>query len=70
MVDKWLVFCATQFFSAALGFYWGFAARMDPHHYNFIFMYIGGFFFSLGVFAITRWGYDRWKSKQKPRKRR
>ncbi|MDE1766531.1 MAG: hypothetical protein KGI27_09735 [Thaumarchaeota archaeon] len=70
MADKWLIFCATQFLSAAIGFYWGFAARTDPHHYNFIFMYVGGFFFSLGVFAITRWGYDRWKSKQKPRKRR
>jgi len=26
------------------------------------------FFFSLGVFAATRWGFDKWKKKQKPRK--
>jgi hypothetical protein len=35
-----------------------------------LFIYIGGFFFSLGVFAVTRWGYDRWKGKPKRGRRR
>ena len=64
MTDRWLAFCALQFVSGGLGFFWAFYTK------TIIFMVVGGFFFSLGVFAITRWGYDRWKSKQKPRKRR
>ncbi|HXX06081.1 MAG TPA: hypothetical protein VEJ68_04585 [Candidatus Bathyarchaeia archaeon] len=64
MTDKWLIFCITQFISAFLGFLWGFIMH------TIIFMYVGGFFFSLGTFAITRWGYDRWKAKQKPRRRK
>ncbi|MFZ1076612.1 MAG: hypothetical protein WAN47_04180 [Nitrosotalea sp.] len=64
MVDRWLAFCGLQFISGILGFLWSFYTRTP------IFMFVGGFFFSLGVFAITRWGYDRWKSKQKPRRRK
>ncbi|MGI0088255.1 MAG: hypothetical protein ACREBI_09920 [Nitrosotalea sp.] len=64
MVDRWLAFCVLQFVSGILGFFWSFYTRTP------IFMFVGGFFFSLGVFAITRWGYDRWKSKQKPRRRK
>jgi len=70
MVDKWLVFCITQFISGALGFFWGFQMRNTGPQYYLTFMYVGGFFFSLGVFAITRWGYERWKAKQKPRRRK
>ncbi|MGB9003894.1 MAG: hypothetical protein WCC52_08825 [Nitrosotalea sp.] len=64
MVDRWLAFCGLQFVSGTLGFIWSFYTRTP------VFMFVGGFFFSLGVFAITRWGYDRWKSKQKPRRRK
>jgi hypothetical protein len=33
-------------------------------------LFIAGFFFSLGVFAATRLGFDRWKAKHRPRRRR
>jgi hypothetical protein len=64
MVDKWAVFVITEFVSAALGFFWGL------YYGNFYFLYVGGFFFSLGAFSATRWGFDKWKNKQKPRRRR
>jgi hypothetical protein len=70
MVDKWLVFCISQFISGTLGFAWAFLMRNTPHFNYMLFMWVGGFFFSLGVFAITRWGFDRWKAKQKPRRRK
>ncbi len=59
LVDKWLVFVVLEFVSAALGFAYGFMTR------NVLYVYVGGFFFSLGVFALTRWGYDKWRGKQK-----
>ena len=62
MVDRWIVFVILEFVSAGIGFFWGFY-RGAP-----VFIFIGGFFFSLGVFAATRWGFDKWKQKQKPRK--
>lgn len=62
MVDRWLVFVVLEFVSAAIGFTWGFVANVPA------FMYVGGFFFSLGVFAATRWGFEKWKGKQKPRR--
>ena len=62
MVDKWAVFVILEFVSAVIGFFWGFYTGKA------LFLWIGGFFFSLGVFAATRWGFDRWKQKQKPRK--
>lgn len=62
MVDRWAVFVILEFVSAVIGFFWGFYTGKS------LFLWIGGFFFSLGVFAATRWGFDRWKQKQKPRK--
>jgi len=59
LVDRWLVLIFSQFVSATLGFVWGFATH------SVIFIYVGGFFFSLGCFAATRWGFDRWKAKKK-----
>jgi hypothetical protein len=64
MVDRWLVLVVSQFVSGITGFVWGIITG------GILFLYIGGFFFSLGVFAATRWGYDRWKAKQKQRQRR
>jgi hypothetical protein len=64
MVDRWLILVMTQFVSAAIGFTWGFVTG------GTLFIYVGGFFFALGVFAVTRWGYDRWKAKSKPKRRR
>ncbi|HYY65899.1 MAG TPA: hypothetical protein VE622_02080, partial [Nitrososphaeraceae archaeon] len=64
LVDKWLVFVILEFVSATIGFIWGLITG------GLLFLYIGGFFFSLGVFAATRWGYDRWKGKQRHRRRR
>ncbi|MDQ6864213.1 MAG: hypothetical protein M3044_10350 [Thermoproteota archaeon] len=64
MVDRWVVFVISEFVSAALGFVWGLYTR------SIIFLFIGGFFFSLGVFAATRLGYDRWKAKKRPVRRR
>jgi hypothetical protein len=64
MIDKWLVFVISQFVSGIIGFVWGIITG------GILFLYIGGFFFSLGVFAATRWGYDRWKAKQKKQQRR
>lgn len=64
MVDRWVVFVITEFVSAALGFFMGFKTG------NFIFMFVGGFFFSLGTFSATRWGFDKWKNKQKPKRRK
>jgi hypothetical protein len=64
LVDRWLVFVASQFVSAIIGFVWGLITG------GIIFIYVGGFFFSLGVFAVTRWGYDRWKSKKKKKGRK
>jgi hypothetical protein len=63
-VDKWLVFVISEFVSAAIGFIWGFVTH------SILFLYIGGFFFSFGVFAATRLGYDKWKEKQRQRRRR
>lgn len=64
MVDKWLVFVALEFVSAIIGFaFWAFV----DHH--FLFLLVGGFFFTLGTFGATRWGFDRWRGKNKPRKR-
>ena len=62
MVDRWIIFIILEFVSAAIGFTWGLITNTP------LFLYVGGFFFSLGVFAATRWGFDKWKNKQKPRK--
>ena len=59
MVDKWLVFVILEFVSAAIGFIWGMITG------GVLFVYVGGFFFSLGVFAATRWGFDRWRTKRR-----
>jgi hypothetical protein len=64
MVDKWLVFVLSEFISAAIAFFFAFVMR------SVFFIWIGGFFFSFGVFALTRWGFDRWKNKQKAKKKR
>ena len=64
LVDRWLIFVILEFVSGAIGFTWGYVTN------SLLFVYVGGFFFSLGVFAITRWGFDRWKGKEKPRRRR
>jgi hypothetical protein len=64
LVDKWLVFVILEFVSAALGFGWGLLTG------GVIFLYVGGFFFSLGVFAATRWGFDKWKGKHKNKLKR
>ena len=67
MVDRWLIFVISEFVSAALGFLWGFYTG------SVVFLWIGGFFFSLGVFAATRLGFDRWKAKQakaRPKRKR
>lgn len=64
MVDRWLVLIASQFVSATLGFVWGWITN------SLIFIIVGGFFFSMGVFAATRWGFDRWKAKDKQRRHR
>ena len=63
LVDRWLVFVILEFVSAAIGFAWG----LFTH--SILFLFIGGFFFSLGVFAATRLGFDRLKAKQRPRRR-
>ncbi|GBC72732.1 hypothetical protein HRbin04_00123 [archaeon HR04] len=52
-MDRWMVFIVSQFVSATLGFLWGVSTG------NLLFIYIGGLFFAIGVFAVTRWGYDR-----------
>lgn len=64
LVDKWLVFVALEFVSATIGFTWGLITG------GILFVYVGGFFFSLGVFALTRWGFDRWRKKKKKRTRK
>jgi hypothetical protein len=64
MVDKWLVLVISQFVSGITGFVWGIITG------GILFLYIGGFFFSLGVFAATRWGYDKWKAKQKQKQKK
>ncbi len=64
MVDRWLIFVILEFVSGAIGFLWGMLTGV------ILFVYVGGFFFSLGVFAITRWGFDRWKEKRKKSRRR
>lgn len=64
MVDRWLILVITQFVSGAIGFTWGMVTG------SVLFIFVGGFFFSLGVFAATRWGYDRWKGKEKGKQRR
>jgi len=64
MVDRWVVFVILEFVSATIGFAWGLFTG------SILFLYIGGFFFTLGVFAATRLGYDRWKAKRKPKRRR
>lgn len=53
-----------SFVSGAIGFIWGLITG------GTLFVYVGGFWFSLGVFAATRWGYDRWKGKGKQKKRK
>ena len=63
MADRWVVFVILEFVSAGLGFAWGIYTR------SLLFLFIGGFFFSLGVFAATRLGFDRWKAKKKARKK-
>ncbi len=57
-MDRWIVLVVSQFVSAILGFYWGIVTG------NLIFTYIGGFFFAIGVFALTRWSYDRFRSNK------
>lgn len=64
MVDRWLVLIVSQFISAAIGFSLGFATH------TILFIYVGGFFFSLGAFAATRWGFDKWRAKRKKLKLR
>jgi hypothetical protein len=64
LVDRWLVFVISEFVSAAIGFAWG----LFTH--SILFLFIAGFFFSLGVFAATRLGFDRWKAKHRPRPKR
>lgn len=64
MSDRWLVLVVLQFVSGAIGFIWGLLTN------TLLFLYIGGFFFSLGVFAATKWGHERWKAKDKSRNRR
>ena len=64
MVDKWLVFVVSEFVSAAIGFGLGFVMH------SYLFLWVGGFFFTFGVFAITRWGFDKWRNKQKAKRRR
>ncbi|MEO9307832.1 MAG: hypothetical protein ABI342_05945 [Nitrososphaera sp.] len=66
MIDRWLVFVVLQFVSAAIGF--AFWYLIDPHH-NTIFLLVAGFFFTFGTFGATRWGFDKWRGKNKPRKR-
>lgn len=64
MVDRWLVFVVLEYVSAIIGFaFWGF---IDHHS---IFLWVSGFFFVLGTFGATRWGFDKWRAKNKPRKR-
>ena len=65
MVDKWLVFVGLQFVSATL---WICLFGYIVDH-NFIFLMVGGLFFTLGIFGATRWGFDKWRGKNKPRKR-
>ena len=48
-----------EFVSAAIGFIWGMITG------GVLFVYVGGFFFSLGAFAATRWGFDRWRAKRR-----
>ncbi|MEO9365968.1 MULTISPECIES: hypothetical protein [Candidatus Nitrosocaldus] len=61
-MDRWMVFIVSQFVSATLGFLWGVSTG------NLLFIYIGGLFFAIGVFAVTRWGYDRFfRRKDKDR---
>ncbi|HET7147213.1 MAG TPA: hypothetical protein VFI73_01830 [Candidatus Nitrosopolaris sp.] len=64
LADRWVVFVISEFVSATIGFAWGLYTR------SILFLFIGGFFFSLGVFAATRLGYDRWRAKKKPRRRK
>ena len=64
MVDKWLIFVASEFISAAIGFAWGLG------HNSLLFIWVGGAFFTFGVFAMTRWGFDKWKKKKDAKKRR
>ncbi len=66
MAEKWLVFVALQFTSAIIAFVF---AVLFPSKFSFVFMWVGGFFFALGAFGATRWGFERWRGKQKPRKR-
>lgn len=63
VVDRWLVFVVLQFVSAAIGFTWGFVTH------GILFIYVGGFFFSLGVLSATRWGFDKWRAKKKKARR-
>lgn len=64
MVDKWLVFVLSEFISAAIALFLAFTMH------SFLLIWVGGFFFSFGVFALTRWGFDRWRNKKKVKKRR
>jgi hypothetical protein len=57
LVDRWIVLVITQFISGTIGILWGYVAG------NWLFVMVGGFFFSLGIFAATMWGYNRWKAK-------
>ncbi|MGI0069792.1 MAG: hypothetical protein ACREA3_09850 [Nitrosotalea sp.] len=58
MVDRWVIFVILEFVSAAIGFAWGFITD------SYLFLWVGGAFFTLGVFAATRWGFERWKEKK------
>lgn len=64
MADRWVIFILLQFVSAILGF--GFYFFVD---HSTIFVMVALFFFTLGTFGATRWGFDKWRSKNKPRKR-
>jgi uncharacterized membrane protein len=63
MVDRWAVFVVLQFVSAIIGFLFGLYVK------SWLFIMVGFFFFAVGAFSATRWGFDKWRSKQKPRKR-
>lgn len=64
MVDRWAVFVLLQFVSASIGFLFGI------YTHSWLPIMIGFLFFAIGAFGATRWGFDKWKGKQKQRKRR
>jgi len=64
MVDRWIVFVLLQFVSAVIGFAFYLLVDHSP-----IFVMVALLFFTLGTFGATRWGFDKWRGKNKPRKR-